>query len=497
MTTAKSSAISEVNQDSQSASRLVFVLLFAFFLCNSLFRADTFLSDGDTFWHIAAGAQVWHTGSFPRVDDWSHTFQGHPWIANGWLAELILFGAYDLGGWRTVALVSACTIAATYALLYLILARQMRLTVAIGVATTAYLFSSGHFLARPHIFSFPLLIIWFSGLVDAIEAKMPPRPYLLLVMLLWANIHGGFTLALGLAALLGAEAVLQSDPGLRFRVAARWGGFLVAALACACATPYGYQTILIALQFLGGNEAVPFIREWQPLFAESTPGIKVFVMALLFLALYYGIKVPFWRLAAVIMLIYLMLSYVRFAPWFFAVTPILLISPLTKQFHFLRFDADLAVNQNLFEALARISRRALYPACSVVMIAIVVFAFYGPALSSRPDIAPTGAVDYVVDHNLRGNIYNPYDFGAYLIFRGIKTFIDSRTDQLFSEGFASSVSRTLHQEPSAFIAMLQKYDVSLALVKPHSIESIELERSSGWKKVYSDAMSQLYVKNDL
>ena len=497
MTSAKRFPSGELNEDAQAACRLVFVLLFAFFLGNSLFRADTFLNDGDTFWHIAAGARIWHTGSFPRVDEWSHTFLGHPWIANGWLAELILFGAYNLGGWRIVALVSAGTIAATYALLYLILAPKVRLTVAVGVATTAYLFSSGHFLARPHIFSFPLLIIWFSGLVDAIEAKIPPRPYLLLVMLLWANIHGGFTLALGLAALLGAEAVFQSDSGTRFRVAVRWGSFLVAALACACATPYGYQTILIALQFLGGNEAVPFIREWQPMFGESTPGIKIFVMALLFLALYYGVKVPFWRLVAIIMLIYLMLSYVRFAPWFFAITPILLMSPLANQFHFLRLDTDLATNQNVFEGLARVSRKALYPISSMVMIAIVAFAFYGPALSSRADITPAGAVDYVLEHNLRGNIYNPYDFGAYLIFRGIKTFIDSRTDQLFSEGFASSVARTLHREPSAFVAMLQKYDISLALVKPHSIESAELEKSSVWTKVYSDATSQLFVRNEL
>jgi hypothetical protein len=493
MSKVKQSAIS--GDDAQSACRLVFLLLLAFFLCNSLFRADTFLNDGDTFWHIAAGAHIWHTASFPRIDEWSHTFQGHPWIANGWLAELVLFGAYNLGGWRIVALVSACTIAATYALLYRILARQMRLTVAVGVATTAYLFSSGHFLARPHIFSFPLLIIWFSGLVHAVEAKMPPRPYLLLVMLLWANIHGGFTLALGLAGILGAEAVFQSKSGMWFRVAARWGIFLAAALVCACVTPYGYQTILIALQFLGGNEAVPFIREWQPLFAESTPGIKVFVMALLFLALYYGVKIPFWRLVAIIMLIYLMLSYVRFAPWFFAVTPILLAGPLTKQFDFLHLDTDLTTNKSVFDFLAQVSRKAFYPISSMLMIAIVAFAFYGPKISSRADISPVGAVDYLVEHNLRGNVYNPYDFGAYLIFRGIKTFIDSRTDQLFGDGFASSVSRTLHQEPSAFVTMLQKYDISIALVKPQSIESTELERSPLWKKVYSDATSQLFVSS--
>jgi hypothetical protein len=39
-------------------------------------------------------------------------------------------------------------------------------------------------------------------------------------------------------------------------------------------------------------------------------------------------------------------------------------------------------------------------------------------------------VDYIYEHGL---VDNPFDFGGYLIFRGIKTFIDGRTDQLFLE----------------------------------------------------------------
>src|SRR5712692_4985907 len=182
------------SEDARSARIFVFALLLAFFaLILQLVSGSNFLQDPDTYWHIAAGRSIWQTGSFPRVDEWSHTFQGHPWIAKEWLSQLLLFGAYSLGGWRAVVLLSACTIAFTYALLYLILSREARLTIAVGVATFAYIFSSTHFLARPHIFSFPLIIIWFSGLVRAVEARTPPSPLLLALMVLWANVHGSLT----------------------------------------------------------------------------------------------------------------------------------------------------------------------------------------------------------------------------------------------------------------------------------------------------------------
>src|SRR5205807_3301551 len=122
------------------------------------------------------------------------------WIANDWLMDLVFFGAYSLAGWRMLALLTACAIAATYALLYLVLSRKLRLTVAVGVATSAYIFSMVHFLARPHVFAFPLVIIWFAGLVRAVESKTAPTFWLLPVMALWANIHGSFTLGLAFAA---------------------------------------------------------------------------------------------------------------------------------------------------------------------------------------------------------------------------------------------------------------------------------------------------------
>src|SRR5437899_2219164 len=113
-----------------SISLVVFALLLALLLT----VGEGLLRDPDTLWHIGVGRRILQTGSFPWVDHLSHTFEGHPWIARDWLSEIIFALAYEGGGWRAVAGVTAGVIALTFTLLFSELARQMRLTAALSIA---------------------------------------------------------------------------------------------------------------------------------------------------------------------------------------------------------------------------------------------------------------------------------------------------------------------------------------------------------------------------
>src|SRR5215218_9273713 len=119
------------DQDVQRARWFIFVFLVAFFLIFFivLIPAGRLLLDPDLYWRIATGRKIWETGSLPQVEEFSHTFRGHPWIERDWLGDLSFFGAYSLLGWRGVAMLTAGAIALAYALLFLMLARTMRHTV--------------------------------------------------------------------------------------------------------------------------------------------------------------------------------------------------------------------------------------------------------------------------------------------------------------------------------------------------------------------------------
>jgi hypothetical protein len=482
--------------DLQKIRAFLSLILFGFYLLILIapYGGEGLFKDPDIFWHITVGRDIWRSGAFPHVDPYSMTFQGQPWIANEWLGGLLFYAAYASGSWRGVILLSVCTLALSYALLFFVLSRKMRLTVAAGLATAAFVFSIDQFNLRPYVFAYPLIVIWVAGLLDSLENNRSPSLLLLPIMALWANLHGSFTFGLAIAAALAVEPFFTLQPEDRRRVLLRWVIFLLAAFAFACMTPYGYRSMLPTLQVFLGNEALAYIPEWQPLTLDMLGPNTLILLGTLFLAMFYGVKLPFRRLLITIGLTYLMFAHVRFTALFALVVPLLLLAPLTSQFPFLRLQNQLETERHLFERLAAISQRLLPPVCVLLLSGVAAFAAYGPPVATRPNMTPAGAVDYIRKEHLTGNIYNFYAFGGYLIFEGMKTFVDGRSDQLFGNGFLARLVKTTRELPKNFVPLLSEYNVSIALVVPNSLEAQELERSPLWQKVYSDRISVVFTK---
>ena len=73
----------------------------------------------------------------------------------------------------------------------------------LGAASISLLLAPNQFLARPHLLTFPIIVVWTACLARASEEERTPSFWLLPLMVLWANLHGGFTLGLFLAAGFG------------------------------------------------------------------------------------------------------------------------------------------------------------------------------------------------------------------------------------------------------------------------------------------------------
>jgi hypothetical protein len=52
----------------------------------------------DFWWHLKMGEVIATTRSIPRTDIFSFTAAGHPFVAQNWLAELIFYWTYKIGG---------------------------------------------------------------------------------------------------------------------------------------------------------------------------------------------------------------------------------------------------------------------------------------------------------------------------------------------------------------------------------------------------------------
>ena len=206
---------------------------------------------------------------------------------------------------------------------------------------------------------------------------------------------------------------------------ARWAMFLAAAGLAAIVTPYGPYPLWITYQVFGGNEALNYIIEWQPFnFAKEIYAGPLLLLAL-FVGLLSGFRLPLIRCLLVVGIIYMGMIHVRSIALAAIIIPILIASPLGRQFVSLSKGSP----DHAFAIVRNLVRRPL-------LLAILgAFAAVGIILSiSIPDrrpprvFMPVGAVDHIEANAAKGNVYNDYSFGGYLIFRGIPTFVDGRSE---------------------------------------------------------------------
>ena len=154
------------------------------------------LNDSDTYWQTAVGQWIIDQQALPRVDIYSFTKAGEPWMSSSWLAQVLYAASYNLAGWAGPVVVAATCIAAAFALLTHILGRRIPAAYAVVVTMAALALSMGHFLARPHVLVLPIMLAWANGLMSASERGQAPSPWLLPLIALWANLHGGFVFGL-------------------------------------------------------------------------------------------------------------------------------------------------------------------------------------------------------------------------------------------------------------------------------------------------------------
>src|SRR5882672_8278253 len=242
-----------------SVRDLVFLLAFWALLVGPLSNRP--LADADIGWHIRTGEQILATHSVPRVDSFSSTMQGQPWIAWEWLYDALLGVVYGSMGLNGVVWLAALLMATTFAILFgQLLARGTGLPVATALWLLVLGASSIHVFARPHIVSWLFTLLWFVALERWEQGSAPswPRWFFPVSMLLWVNLHGGWLLGMALLATYAIAAFVESlrgsDEIARIRSALRGRAMLWSFFASAVATvanPYGLRLHEHIYRYLG------------------------------------------------------------------------------------------------------------------------------------------------------------------------------------------------------------------------------------------------------
>jgi len=453
---------------------LVFAGLFAF--------ATRTASDPDLWWHLRTGQLIVETDAVPKVDPFSYSQLGQPWISHEWLADLIIFGIYRV--LHAAGLIVLFAAIATIAFLFLYRRCDGKPRVAAACVVLGAFACSPVLGVRPQMFSF-LLASFLLWLLDR-SSNSPRRLFWTpLIFLLWVNLHAGF--ALGLAILLvfaiDSFAANRAD---RWRLYLAFGGSIVAVAA----NPNGFRMFSYPLEVLRSEAMQKQIAEW---FSPNFHRVAYFpLMLLIFAALMtmpFVVPKPRLRdLALLLCGLFAALISVRHIPIFVLVSVPVLSKAVTLLLSRQSFTKG-RISSGSEPIRAGINLAVVSVALVVVLLRIAQVARETP--SSELSAFPVRATNYLETHNDHGNLFAFYDWGGYLIWRRFpdqKVYIDGRAD-LYGDAILRQFADTYTLRHQWRQGLEQACTV---LVPGNAPLAQGLLRNRDWSLAYSDDQSSVF-----
>lgn len=461
-----------------SLARIVTPLAAALVMAAVVLFAPQALNDGDTYWHMAAGEWILAHGRVPDRDVFSYSMAGRPWVAHEWLSEALMALAARAAGWSGVVILFAAVAGGSAWLLTRRLARDLGGLTLIAVTALSLACMGGSLLVRPHLFMLPLLLAWTLEMLAARDENRPPRLVFALLMTLWANLHGSYVFGFVVAGAFGLEAL--TAPGAdRVKVLRDWGLFGLASLACAVVTPHGLHGLhglLFPFQLMTMT-VLPHITEWRPQDFSHVTTFMIALLATLFVCLGRGVKVPPIRLLLLLVLLFMALQHVRHQLVLAALAPLLLARPLA-------------------EALGHEARDARTSRAWLVGFGVACLALAGARLAlplQRVDgpNSPVTALERVPADLKARPVLNGYGFGGYLIYKGVRPFIDGRAD-MYGDAFSAAYFAAVSPDPAALEKLARDHRVAWTLFAPDEPAVAVLDADPAWRRIHADRQAVVH-----
>jgi hypothetical protein len=468
------------------------------FACLAAFGGKKALADGDTLWHIRAGAVMLERGEILSRDVFSHTAFDQPWIAHEWLAEIIMAVLHAWGGLPAVVLFHFLLVALTFWLLFKIALRYAGEWVAFFCLAVAFLFSYTHLLARPHIFT------WFFGVLTLYLLHVGGRRLFLLPLLMipWVNLHGGFLLGLVLQGLFLAGHALEGwsqTASPKLRNLARQNRIplqvILLSLLASGINPFGFDLLLFPLQ-VASPVFVAGIGEWRPPDLQELWFFRDYLLFLVFLLLVRKQRISWTNGLLLLFFLNWALTYVRHV----SLAGIFLVPFLAEA---LKPYAD-----RLREILSPYRREGSQLQLSSVTGPLATLALFlvltvfssrngesWAALFPLPEDYSPQAIEFL-RHNLpAGKMFNEYSWGDYLLYAlepPPKVFIDGRAD-MYGEKIFGDYGKIAAVEEECE-ELLLAYGIDWIVFPPSRTLVRYLKATGNWEEVYLDDQTSILVR---
>ena len=445
------------------------------------------ISPQDYWWYLRLGRDILSSGAVPSADTFTFTRLGQPIYYQAWLAAVVFWGVFKLGGLALTFLLRGLLIAVTYGLLWSLMRRLGAGPQLAAIFTfLAALASSNNWSVRPQLLVYPLFMLTLWVLYDWLRGGSKSLWVLPLISLLWCNLHGSFVLFF---FLVFSALVLGSGDRKRLLP---WA---LASAAVMFINPRGPVIVLDTVDMLVSPSNQSFSVEWHPPVNAGWQMNLFFGWALALAPLAAWSRKRLSRLEWVWLLAFgwLAFSGTRYVIWF------LLLMALFTAFWL----SDLS--GRFLDRPTRPGSAPLNFTIGTVMLLGTLLMLPGirerwwPAapLPYEAVTTPVDATAWLAKHpELPGPLLSDYAFSSYLIHALPErpVWIDTR----FSNYPAAQWERfqSLAAAEPAWPAILDEERINLVMLaratEPRLIQA--MSQNSAWCEQYADADTVIYSR---
>jgi hypothetical protein len=475
----------------------------------------------DFFWHLKTGEWIFEHRRLPAADPFSYTAAAVPTMAERftltsyWACQVLYYGAHAAGAWTGIVLLRFALAAALFTVIWK--RRQGDAVVdAALLIVFAVTFLELYGMDRPQILSFigfGLLLVLLDSLKKTSESRPGhPSPFpgyrrplsLALVMIAWANVHGGFILGQAtIVVYLVAEGVKFAHRSLRPVTSEAYRALLIsgcAGLVGSLVNPNTYHALKTPFLQAGNEGQRVLITEYLSTVEALTQHKE-------------------YRVIIVWIIMLLASAAILSRPKTIDITEVVVLAIVG----YFAFKALRYIAVFMIVAIPVIGRflsqygRPRWARAGAIACALVLVLVY--ARDERPeirrlrtgdwvdrDIFPVAAADFILASGLSGNMYNAYNWGGYLIWRLAperKVFADGRN---INPGihWQERIIGLAFEQPAqiAWKPLLDRYGVGYVVIPPteggYPTPLFErLARDPEWVTVFNKENAAVFARRSL
>lgn len=471
---------------------LIVILLFALLFISQI----NTVVDIDLWWGLKTGEHIVKNLEIPRADIFSYTLQERPWIDHEWLSQVVMYFVFSNFGWPGLNLLKAFIIALCFFMLFFLASQGLKKTAMplFFLLLSVLAFGYRSFI-RPEIFSYLLFCLFIYVL-----EKRKPLYVLPFLQIAWVNLHGYFIIGPVLVFLyfIGDFLSGEKDVPKKFLRIFLW------TIAACFINPYFYRGVLYPIGIaVDAFTAQKFLM--QKVHELMMPVSMSFWRFFFFWLLAILSSVTFILNIKNVKVRHLLIFAVSFISAYLAVRNIpIFIFPAM---------AIAGINLNKAGLTKDVSGKN-YSALSIFLILALIYLFVSNKYYVFTNqsgmrktesrfcalLMPEGACDFLERNNIKGKMFNTLDFGPYIGYRFYpekRIFIDTRTE-LYKDEFYR-MYRRVQNYPADWKRVSDRYGFNIALIR-HLFGGTErllrqLHRDRGWKLVYYDENSCVFLKD--